>query len=290
MTLRELTVRTRSAHWGWDEHRYFGHRVFEELTGSESMTGLMALSVLGRRLPADCCGVLDDAAAALTLADPRIWPLKLTRVVAAYGSAIPALCAGMLLENEARIGPWAFIEASRVLLELHAAIGEAAGDATGVEAVVAEYLARHSFVWGFGTPFRGRDERLVAFRRCIQRRGRDVLPHWKTMEAVAGAVKKAKNAEPNMGIALAAALLDMGLEPQEILMLVVALMQHMFFAHALDGTRSDAKVLRELPAAYVEYDGRAARVSPLAERAALAEPRDAKREATGGVEHGAVTM
>jgi hypothetical protein len=264
--------------------------VFEELTGGESMTGLMALSVTGKRLPADCCGVLDDAAAALTLADPRIWPLKLTRVVGAYGSAIPALCAGMLLENEARIGPWAFIEASRILLELHAAVSEAASDVTRIEAVVAEYLTRRSFVWGFGTPFRGRDERLVAFRRCVQRRGRDVLPYWKTMEALADAVKKAKNAEPNMGIALAAALLDMGLAPQEILMLVVALMQHMFFAHALDGTRSGAQILRELPAAYVKYEGRKARVSPLAERAARVEPQDGKREATGSVERGAPTM
>jgi hypothetical protein len=268
MSLPELTIRTRSAHWGWDEHRYFGLRVFEELTGNESMTGLMALSIIGRRLPADCCGVLDDAAAALTLADPRIWPLKLTRVVAAYQSPIPALCAGMLLENEARIGPWAFLEASRVLLELHTAIAEAAGD---VDGVVNAYLTQHSFVWGFGTPFRGRDERLVAFRRSMQKRGRDVLPYWRTMETVAAAVTQAKKAEPNMGIAVAAALLDMGLEPQEILLLVVALMQHMFFAHALDGTRSDAVALRELPVDYVKYDGRPPRLSPRAKQAELTD-------------------
>jgi hypothetical protein len=278
MSLPELTVPTRSAHWGWDEHRYFGHRVFEDLTGTESMTGLMAVSVIGRRLPADCCGVLDDAAAALTLADPRIWPLKLTRVIAAYQSPIPALCAGMLLENEARIGPWAFLEASRVLLELHAAIGEAAGE---VERVVSAYLTEHSFVWGFGTPFRGRDERLVAFRRCMQSRGRDGLPYWKTMEEVAAAVTKAKKAEPNMGIAVAAALLDMGLEPREILMLVVALMQHMFFAHALDGARSDATALRELPVDYVKYEGRSPRESP---RAKQSQPMDARRE-SDEVEH-----
>jgi hypothetical protein len=268
MSLPELTIRTRSAHWGWDEHRYFGLRVFEELTGNESMTGLMALSIIGRRLPADCCGVLDDAAAALTLADPRIWPLKLTRVVAAYQSPIPALCAGMLLENEARIGPWAFLEASRVLLELHTAIAEAAGD---VDGVVNAYLTQHSFVWGFGTPFRGRDERLVAFRRSMQKRGRDVLPYWRTMETVAAAVTQAKKAEPNMGIAVAAALLDMGLEPQEILLLVVALMQHMFFAHALDGARSDAVALRELPVDYVKYDGRPPRLSPRAKQAELTD-------------------
>ena len=43
-------IPTRSAHWGWDEHQYFGHAVFGELAGNESLTGMVALSVLGRRL------------------------------------------------------------------------------------------------------------------------------------------------------------------------------------------------------------------------------------------------
>jgi len=98
-------LRTRSAHWGYEEHRYFGHAVFAELRGRESFVGLTALSVLGRRLSADVCALLDEAAVCLTLADPRIWPLKLTRVVAAYGQAIPAAAAGLLIQEGARIGP-----------------------------------------------------------------------------------------------------------------------------------------------------------------------------------------
>ena len=87
---------------GWDEHRYFGRAVFEDITGKESLTYLMALSILGRELPRDCYPVLDDAACALTLADPRIWPLKLTRLVASYGSTVPAIAAGVLIEERAR--------------------------------------------------------------------------------------------------------------------------------------------------------------------------------------------
>jgi len=37
------TLQTASAHWGWDEHRYFGHGVFQDLAGRESLTGLTAL-------------------------------------------------------------------------------------------------------------------------------------------------------------------------------------------------------------------------------------------------------
>jgi hypothetical protein len=261
-----LDERTRSAHWGWDEHRYFGFRVFEELTGHESLAGLLALSITGRRLPADSSALLDDAAAALTLADPRIWPLKLTRVVGAYGHLVPALCAGMLMEDEARIGPWAFLEAAKVLLELHETLGGVADDEARTRAAVDAYLKEHGFVWGFGTPFRSRDERLVAFRPCVARRGRDHLPYWKTMNAVAEAVRTSRRAEPNIGVALAAVLLDMGLTPNQIGALVVSLMQHMFFAHAVDGVEAKS-VLREVPEAYVTYRGRPPRVSPRAQEA-----------------------
>lgn len=266
MSLPRLEESTRSAHWGWDEHRYFGYRVFAELTGRESLAGLMALSIVGARLPPDAVALLDDAAAALTLADPRIWPLKLTRVVGSYGHMVPALSAGLLMEDEARIGPWAFLEAAKVLLELHAALGEGATSERTRE-VVDSYLRRHQFVWGFGTPFRARDERLVAFRPCVERRGRSHLPYWKTMNAVADAVRGARKAEPNIGVALAAVLLDMGLTPNQIGALVVSLMQHMFFAHAVDGVSAKNTVLREIPSAYVKYEGQPPRVSPRAHAA-----------------------
>jgi hypothetical protein len=272
VTVPRLDEPTRSAHWGWTEHRYFGHRVFGELTGRESLAGLLALSIVGRRLSPDCSALLDDAAAALTLADPRIWPLKLTRVVATYGHMLPALCAGMLMEDEARIGPWAFLEAAKALLELHATLGTGSVAPERVREVVDTYLGKHGFIWGFGTPFRSEDERLVAFRRCVGQRQRDQLPYWKTMELVSQAVRAARKAEPNIGVALAAVLLDMGLTPTQIGALVVSLMQHMFFAHAVEGVGAKT-ALRELPEACVTYEGRPARQSPRAEAEAAAGVR-----------------
>ena len=265
MSLPLLDETTRSAHWGWEEHRYFGHRVFAELTGQESVVGLLALSILGHRLPADCCALLDDAAAALTLADPRIWPLKLTRVVASYGHMVPALSAGMLMEDEARIGPWACLEAAKALIDFRAALGEHVDDAERVRCAVDAYLREHRFVWGFGTPFRSRDERLVAFGPCVQRRNRSHLPYWQTMQALITPVRDARKAEANIGIALAAVLLDMSFTPKQIAALVIGLVQHMFFAHALEGVGARDKVLRVLPEQYVTYRGRPDRVSPRAQ-------------------------
>jgi hypothetical protein len=264
MTLPALVVPTRSAHWGWDEHRYFGHKVFEELTGSESFMGLTALSVLGRRLPAEDCAVLEDAANTLTMADPRIWPLKLTRVVASYGGTVAAAAAGLLIEEGAQIGPWACGRAAGVLVGLHEELRGRQDDAELVKAAVVRYLETHAFIWGFGTPFRPRDERLVAFARCMREKGRNALPYYRTMGAVAAAVRELRRAEPNIVFALAAVCLDMGLDVDDIGPITTTLMQHMFFAAAVEGARESPPVVRELPPEYVAYAGREARTSPRA--------------------------
>jgi hypothetical protein len=266
MSLPQLTQETRTAHWGWDEHRYFGHRVFEQLAGHESLTGLTGLSVLGRRLSPDECAVVDDVACTATLADPRIWPLKLTRLIAAYGSTLPAAAAGLLSEQDARIGPWTTAKSAEVLLAFDAAIGSRVDDPETVRALVLRYLEEHRFVWGFGTPFRGKDERLVAFRECMRQRGRQDLRFWRLMNEVSAVVREQRGVEPNMGIAIAAAFLDLGMTPHQVGSLTSALMQHMFLAHAVEGSAQGAS-LRELPADYVEFDGCAPRSSPRAEEA-----------------------
>lgn len=261
MTPPELVAHTHSAHWGWNEHQYFGHRVFEELAGNETLTGLTVLSVVGRRLSAEENAVLDDAACTLTLADPRIWPLKLSRVIASYGATLPAAAAGLLSEENARIGPWTCAKAAELLLAFRSQLGPGTDDADALKRLVRVYLDEHRFVWGFGTPFRERDERLVAFRACIERRARAALPFWCLMNDVSAIVLEARGTEPNMGLAIAAAFLDLGMTPHQVGALASALMQHMFLAHAVEASHVGA-ALRELPPSYVSFAGRGPRVSP----------------------------
>lgn len=267
--MQPLSLPTASAHWGWEEHRYFGYRVFAELAGRESLTSLTALSVLGRKLSTEECGVLDDAAACLTLADPRIWPLKLTRVIAAHGGALAGAAAGLLIEQDARIGPWTCAKSAELLTELRAALSHSNLDDEAVRAVLEPYLAQHQFVWGFGTPFRQRDERLVAFRSCLEKRGRQALPYMRLLDSIAKVVIETRQTEPNMGMAIAAALLDLGVDAGEVGPLATALMQHMFFAHAVEGARQAPESLKRLPDECIRYVGRAARLSP---RAAASSP------------------
>src|SRR6185369_4355607 len=102
-------------------------------------TGLTVLSVLGRRLTSDACAVVDDVACTLTLADPRIWPLKLTRLISAYGSTLPAAAAGLLSEEDARIGPWTGAKSAEVLLAFDAVIGSRVDEPETVRAIVQRY-------------------------------------------------------------------------------------------------------------------------------------------------------
>ena len=259
-----LSVTTHCAHWGWEEHRYFGYEVFGELIGEETFTGLSALAVLGRRLPPACCALLDDTAVALTLADPRIWPLKLTRLVASYGGIVPAAAAGLMIQEGARIGPWTTLQAATLLSKFKDSLGAHLDDPVRVRSVVQEYLDEHHFVWGFGTPFRPRDERLVALIERVRVHERDTLPHWRTMLAVSEVVRAQRKTEPNVGLAVAALLLDMGLSDREIGPLTTTLMQHMFFANAVEGAQDPPAFLRELPEEHLEYVGKAARTSPRA--------------------------
>ncbi len=254
-------IHTHLAHWGWDEHQYFGHRVFGELLGSESLTGLTALSVLGRRLEPEALAVLDDIAVALTLADPRIWPLKLARTLSSYGGSIAGMAGSLLVQSDARIGPWTGQKSAELLTEWHSRVTTTSAT---LEEVVQEYLSSHRFVWGFGTPFREKDERLVAFTSRIQAGGRDALPFWKIFSSASVIVQRERGAAPNMGMGVAAALLDIGVRADQAGALSAALMSHMFLANAIEGSQLSCETLRCLPEETVQYTGRAPRLSPAA--------------------------
>jgi hypothetical protein len=270
----QSAIETHSAHWGFDDHRYFGYAAFGELLGNESLTGLGALSILGRRLPADACALLDDAAVSLTLADPRIWPLKLTRLLSSYGCSLTGVAGGLLVQDNARIGPWVFQKAAELLEVFHRELGASGTDSESAEDVVRRYFASHEFMWGFGTPFRQHDERLVAFSARVRLRERDRLPYWSTFQAIAGVVVELRRAQPNIAMGLAAVCLDLGLRPDEIGPLATMLMQHMFFAHGVEGARNAPEIMRCLPDESVIFVERRSRRSP---RAVASELRDAPR-------------
>jgi hypothetical protein len=255
-----LPLRTRVGHADWGDNRYFGHSVATDLAGTETIAGLIALATTGRRFPEDERAVLDDIAVVMTVADARVWPLKMTRVVASYGGSLAAVAAANVCLEEAHVGHWTSGEAAALLLELRAE-----APTLTVESM-REPLDRRfrsgMRLMGFGVPFRPEDERVRMLRECLVRRGRASLPHWRTLEAASGAARLLRGLEPNIGLGVAAACLDLGFTPRQISLVCVALGQTDYVANAVEGADQCPPVLRRVPDESVEYVGKGHRTSP----------------------------
>ncbi len=205
--------------------------------------------------------MIDEAAVALTLADPRIWPLKLTRLLAAYGSPCwpqRAVCSCSRGPVSVRASPE---HSARLLSELRERLGDRWDDPVLVRRAVEEISKGRRFLPGFGTPFRPEDERLVAFRKSLARRGRTDLPHFRALEAVVPIITELTHAQPNIALGVAACFLDLGLAIGEVAPLTTALLHHMFIANALESSAGAPAWLRELPEHAVDYAGPAPRRS-----------------------------
>lgn len=244
-----------------DDHLWFGLSVGHQLCSRTSFGELMTMAVHGKRLEPEQVGVIDDVATVLTAADPRIWPMKIIRVAASYGRPSPAMAVGHLVLQTSLLGPATSGQAARYLLELDDSTDAALR--SGVEGL----LARDRRLAGFGVAFRDEDERLRMLRECMSRRGRTGLRFWQLGERMARIVMELRSTRPNIGLGTAAALLDIGLEPEAIRMLTLGLSEHMRLGNAVEGARQAPELLQRLPLSDVRYDGASPRVSPRARAA-----------------------
>ncbi len=260
-------IRTHVAHAEWGTNRFVGHDVRTQLLGTEGYVGLLFLALSGRRPEQDERALLDDMAVAMTVADPRIWPLKLGRLVSSYGGCLAAVAAINLSLEGGYIGHWTSAHAAELLSDAGNELGEDVTDAARIEDWMRRRFEGKRRLFGFGVPFRSTDERVEMLARCVEARGRAHLRWWRVFECVASAARAVKGLEPNIGLAVAGACLDLGLEPQQVPVLVAALGQNDFWANAIEGAEQRAPSLQELPSACVEYVGAGPRRSPRSLRA-----------------------
>lgn len=257
---------SRVAALGFPEHRFRGYAVFEELVGNESTAGLIALAVGGRRLTSEEASVLDDIAAANLVGDPRIWPLKLIRIVASYGGVLAGYAAGHMAIEGDRIGPPITRHAAEMLVELRSAVGERIADRAAIEAEAHQLLERRKRLIGYGIPFRAYDERYVALRDRLVARGRAALPYVHVQDVLSEVVRKERGVPPNVGILVAAILLDLGFDARELSAVFHFVMQPVFIANAYEAAVAPCAELRSLPLDAITYSGVGPRLSPRAAR------------------------
>jgi hypothetical protein len=260
--LENIVLPTRVGHAEWGDNRAFGHSVAEELAGKERYVGLLSLAVAGRRLTASECAVLDDLAVVMTVADPRIWPLKLVRVVASHGGCLAAFAAGELCLDEAFVGHYTTGEAARMLFDTQHTLGDRCLDPGAVTEHVRALLAQGKRLLGIGVPFRPVDERVVMLIERVRARGRADLPFWKLFLLFQTALERVKKLRPNIGLGAAALCLDLGFTPRECAILVASLGSTDFLANAVEGSLQAPAVLRELPNSAIVYRGCEPRTSP----------------------------
>jgi hypothetical protein len=258
----ELALPTRVGHAEWGDNRAFGHSVAETLVGAETYVGMLSLAVAGHRLSVEERALLDDLAVAMTVADPRIWPLKLVRVVSSYGGCLAAFAAGELCLDEAFVGHFTTGQAAQTLVDTQEILGDHSGDLDAVTEHVRALLAPRKRLLGIGVPFRPIDERVVMVSECVGARGRAHLPYWRLFLRFQAALERVKNLRPNIGLAAAAITLDMGFTPRQCAILVASLGSTDFLANAVEGSLQAPPMLRQLPDCVLVYRGREARTSP----------------------------
>jgi hypothetical protein len=271
---------TRVARARWEDHRFRGWGALHELAGQESYLGMTALAATGRRFDAQDRAVLDDLAVILTgAADPRIWPLKITRLVGSYGGTIAGFAAGQLCTECDAIGPWVTGPAGCLLV----AVASAASPGEDFAAAVRGVLKDVRRLPGFGVAFRPHDERLLALRRRLEVHGRTRRRWWMLLERLAEVVRADRGIEPNVAVACAATLLDMGMSPREAQTVTNFANQNTFIANAIEAADQSSATLRELPASRVRYVGREPREMPRAavRRREADAPGGARRETSG---------
>jgi hypothetical protein len=257
-------IRTRVAKHLFGENLYFGHRTLADLLESETLTGIVAMGISGQRPTAEQRRVLDDLAVIITSADPRIWPLKLTRLVSSYGGTLAGYCAGQLAIEGERIGPWISGYIAADLAELREAIGDRLDDADAVASAVSAFVSRRGRIHGFGVPLRPSDERMDALRAYAGRTGLDRRIHWRVHEALADHMERVKGVPRNVGVGFAAVLLDVGFAVSQISALSHFLIQAPFVANAYEAARQRAPEMQRVADEHVAYVGPAPRESPRA--------------------------
>ncbi len=240
------------------DNRFLGRSMFDDWSRDLTSPGDALLAAAGVR---DLSPVNRESLRLIALCsmtpDARVWPLKLTRLLACHGDPAAGYFGGQLVSTGKVMGPGAVTHAAKSLCWVGDAAGDAPTDAAAAAAIAAWRARSPGPLAGFGVPFRDQDERRVALLRFVRGGPIERRRYWRLHEQFVAAAAPLR---PNCALSFAALMLDMGVRPEHCGLMLSATMAHVFFAHAIEGSTHDA-VLRALPVEAVDYRGVAPRHS-----------------------------
>ena len=250
-------ILTHVAHTGADELRFRGKRVFAELLGHASVGQMIVLGASGKMLDAEDVAIIDDIVTAMSSADPRLWPFKVTRLASSHGVAAYGVAATLIAGEGGMYGTNRLLDSVRWLRELAA---EPNGDDDAI------FAALQRGARGFGVLYRNRDERFEALVQQLVKRGRHDRPFAALTVRAVRVARERLQLEPHAFLAVAALGLDLGLDEGAVAMLGLLLLFHDALANAIEGAAQSPHSLQCLPRDRIDYRGKTPRVSPRAKK------------------------
>lgn len=254
-------MKTRVALATHGDNSFRGYSVLRELSGKTSVAAAIALASGMREIDAGDAAVLDDVLVCSLAADPRIWPVKVSRLLSSYGGTVAGYGGAHLWLEGANVSPWPTRDCGELLARFARELGDAPASHE-VERVVDARIAAKQIFPGFGVVFRGEDERMVALEQCLRARGREGRPYWRLMRAMEAALLRHKKLLANAGAGVAAACMDVGMTPKQSAIFATACASVCFLANAVEGAEAAPAELQRLER--IRYDGAAPRRSPRA--------------------------
>ncbi len=188
--------------------------------------------------------------------DARVWPLKLTRLLASHGDPLAGFFGAQLVSAGKVMGPGAALHAARALRYIGDVVGDDPTDAELTAAIAAWKARCGGRIGGFGVPFRDIDERRVHLLRLIAGGPLAGGRYFRLHERVAAVMHPL---QPNVALTVAALFLDVGIDAERAGVALAVMMSHVFLGHALEAADQDGARLHDLPADVVEYRGVAPR-------------------------------
>jgi hypothetical protein len=266
MSLKVPPIATAVGGTGYGDNVVRGRSVRDELLLRETRWSLVSRLVGGPELSREDAALLDDVLVAIACPDPRIWPLKVSWLLGAYGDWWSSFGAVTTMLAECRMGPWAVAASCDTAAEF-ARIARDAPDAFEEE-VLAWARPRAEageVIWGFGVAggrARPADERLAMIATAVEAHGAADRPHYAASMRAAQALEAHLAHRGNAALAVAAVALDLGMDRKRAEVVMYQMLGVQILGNAYDSAAQAPAILRRLPDEAVAYEGPPPRPSP----------------------------